>query len=129
MEIKFEGGKIVTALSHGHVIRTDQPIDNGGTDTAPSPFELYLASIGTCAGVYVKSFCDNRQIPTDGIKIMQKTEFSPESGLPVKMTLDIQLPEDFPEKYRESVLHVAELCKVKKSIVNPPVFQIISTKS
>jgi ribosomal protein S12 methylthiotransferase accessory factor len=128
MEITFEGGKVVTALSHGHAIRTDQPLDNGGTNIAPSPFELYLASIGTCAGVYVKSFCDNRHIPTDKIKIIQKTEFSPESGLPVTLTLDIQLPEDFPDKYRESVVNVAELCKVKKSIANPPVFKIISSK-
>ncbi|HEX2974819.1 MAG TPA: OsmC family protein [Bacteroidales bacterium] len=127
MEITFEGGKIVTALTHGHRIRTDQPVDNGGTDAAPSPFDLYLASIGTCAGVYVKSYCDNRQIPTEQIKIIQKTEFSPESGLPVKMTLDIQIPADFPEKLRDSLVHVAGLCKVKKSIANPPVFEIIST--
>lgn len=128
MEITFEGGKIVTAHSHGHSIRTDQPLDNGGTDAAPSPFELFLASIGTCTGVYVKSFCDNRQIPTDNIRLIQKTEYSPETGLPVKITIDIQLPPDFPEKYRESVIHVAELCKVKKSIINPPVFEIISSK-
>lgn len=60
MEITFDGGKVVTAHSHGQVIRTDQPIDNGGGETAPAPFDLYLASIGTCAGIYVKSFCDNR---------------------------------------------------------------------
>lgn len=127
MEITFEGGKVVTAISHGHSIRTDQPENNGGTNSAPSPFELFLASIGTCAGVYVKSFCDNRQIPTDNIKIIQRTIFSEETGLPVKLTLDIKLPPDFPEKYRTSVINVAELCKVKKSIINPPVFEIIAT--
>jgi ribosomal protein S12 methylthiotransferase accessory factor len=127
MEITFEGGKVVTAHTHGHSIRTDQPLDNGGGNSAPSPFDLYLASIGTCAGVYVKSFCDNRKIPTDKIKIIQKTEFSKETGLPVNITIDIQLPADFPEKYRESAICVAELCKVKKSITSPPVFQIISS--
>jgi ribosomal protein S12 methylthiotransferase accessory factor len=127
MEITFEGGKVVTAHTHGHSIRTDQPLDNGGGNSAPSPFDLYLASIGTCAGVYVKSFCDNRKIPTDKIKIIQKTEFSKETGLPVNITIDIQLPADFPEKYRESAICVAELCKVKKSIASPPVFQIISS--
>ena len=127
MEITFEGGKVVTAHTHGHSIRTDQPADNGGTNSAPSPFDLYLASIGTCAGIYVKSFCDNRKIPTDKIKIIQKTEFSKETDLPVNITIDIQLPADFPEKYRDSAISVAELCKVKKSIANPPVFQIISS--
>lgn len=127
MEITFDGGKVVTAYSHGHIIRTDQPVSNGGQDSAPAPFELFLASIGTCAGIYVKSFCDNRQIPTDKIKIIQRTEFDKESGLPVNLTLDIQLPSDFPEKYVASVISVAELCKVKKSIVNPPVFQIVTS--
>ncbi len=129
MEITFEGGKVVTALTHGHKIRTDQPVENGGSNTGPSPFELYLASIGTCAGIYVKSFCDNRQIPTDGIRIMQKTEYSKETGLPVNITLDIKLPADFPEKYKASLIHVAELCKVKKSIDSPPVFEIIVSAS
>ncbi|MCX6302628.1 MAG: hypothetical protein NTW82_10635 [Bacteroidia bacterium] len=59
MEITFEGGKVVTAHTQGHSIKTDQPVDNGGSNSAPSPYDLFLASIGTCAGVYVKSFCDN----------------------------------------------------------------------
>lgn len=128
MEITFDGGKVVTAHTHGHSIRTDQPLDNGGENTASAPFDLFLASIGTCAGIYVKSFCDNRKIPTDNIKIIQKTEYDKETGLPVNITLDIKLPADFPEKYKASVINVAELCKVKKTIANPPVFQIISSQ-
>jgi ribosomal protein S12 methylthiotransferase accessory factor len=128
MEITFDGGKVITAHAHGHSIKTDQPIKSGGGNTAPSPFELFLASIGTCAGIYVKSFCDNRKIPTDKIKIIQRTEFSKETGLPVAITIDIQLPADFPEKYKASVISVAELCKVKKTILNPPVFQIITSQ-
>jgi putative redox protein len=129
MEITFDGGKVVTAHSHGHIIKTDQPVSSGGQDSAPAPFELFLASIGTCAGIYVKSFCDNRQIPTDNIKIIQSTEYDKETGLPVNITLDIKLPADFPEKYKASVISVAQLCKVKKSIANPPVFEIISSQA
>jgi putative redox protein len=127
MEITFDGGKVVTAHSHGHEIRTDQPLVNGGGDTAPTPFDLFLASIGTCAGIYVKSFCDNRNISTDNIRIIQKAEYNKETGLPVNITIDIQLPADFPEKYRASVINVAELCKVKKTIANPPVFEVITS--
>jgi putative redox protein len=127
MEITFEGGKVVTAHSHGHLIVTDQPLANGGGNTAPSPFELFLASIGTCAGIYVKSFCDNRKIPTDSIKIIQSVVYDKESGLPVNIKLDIKLPADFPEKYKASVVSVAELCKVKKSILSPPVFETVTS--
>jgi putative redox protein len=127
MEITFEGGKVVTAHSHGHIIRTDQPVADGGKDSAPSPYELFLASIGTCAGIYVKSFCDNRQISADGIKIIESIEWSKETGLPLKINLDIKLPEGFPEKYKASLIHVADLCKVKKTMVNPPEFKIITS--
>lgn len=127
MEITFDGGKVVTAHTHGHSIKTDQPLDNGGTNTAPTPFELFLASIGTCAGIYVKSFCDNRKIPTDGIKIIQTSQFSKETGLPTNIKIDIQVPPDFPEKYRSSLVNVAELCKVKKTMASPPVFELITS--
>ena len=128
MEITFDGGKVITAHLHGHIIKTDQPVTGGGENTAPSPFELFLASIGTCAGIYVKSFCDNRKIPTDNIKIIQSAEYDKESGLPVNIKLDIKLPVDFPEKYIASVISVAQLCKVKKTIANPPVFEIVTSQ-
>ena len=127
MEITFDGGKVVTAHSHGHIIKTDQPLNSGGQNSAPSPFELFLASIGTCAGIYVKSFCDNRNITTDNIKIIQTSEFDEETGLPVNIRLDIKLPPDFPDKYKEAVISVAELCKVKKSMASPPVFEVITS--
>lgn len=127
MEITFDGGKVVTAHSHGHIIKTDQPADAGGNNSAPSPFELFLASIGTCAGIYVKSFCDNRKIPTDGIKIIQSAVYNKETGLPTEINLEIQLPADFPEKYISSVINVAELCKVKKTIIAQPTFHITTS--
>ena len=128
MEITFDGGKVITAHTHGHTIKTDQPVNSGGENSAPSPFELYLASIGTCAGIYVKSFCDNRKIPADKIKIIQTAEYDKETGLPTDIKIDIKLPPDFPEKYKASIVHVAELCKVKKSIANPPKFEITSSQ-
>ncbi len=127
IEITFDGGKVVSAHSHGHIIKTDQPVTSGGQDSAPAPFELFLASIGTCAGIYVKSFCDNRKIPAENIKIIQTAEYDEETGLPVSIKLDIQLPADFPERYKEAVISVAELCKVKKTIAAQPVFKVIAS--
>jgi putative redox protein len=128
MEITFDGGKVITAHTHGHVIRSDQPADSGGGNSAPTPYELFLASIGTCAGIYIKSFCDNRKIPAEGIKIIQSYEWNKETGLPVNIKLDIRLPADFPDKYKSSLINVAELCKVKKTIANPPKFEIITSQ-
>jgi len=128
MEITFDGKKVITAHLDGHVLRTDQPVEAGGNNTAPTPFELFMASIGTCAGIYVKSFCDNRSIPAEGIKIIETAIYDKETGLPTNIDLEIQLPADFPEKYVASVINVAELCKVKKTIMSQPKFKITTSK-
>jgi putative redox protein len=127
MEITFDGGKVITAHLNGHKIKTDQPIKSGGGNTAPAPFELFLASIGTCAGIYVKSFCDQREIPSETIKIIQSVEFDNQTRLASSIKLDIQLPADFPEKYKAAVINAAELCLVKKTINNPPKFEVITS--
>jgi ribosomal protein S12 methylthiotransferase accessory factor len=127
IEIKLDGGKVVTAHINGKTIRTDQSVRNGGGGTAPEPFELFLASIGTCAGIYVKSFCDQRDIPAEGIRIIQSVEYSPEKRIPSVIKLDIQLPAGFPEKYKAAVINAAELCLVKKTINNPPEFQVVTS--
>jgi len=129
MEVTLDGGKVVTAHINGKTIKTDQSVRFGGGGTAPEPFELFLASIGTCAGIYVKSFCDQRGIPAEGIKIIQAVEFDPEKRVPSVIKLDIQLPSGFPEKYRAAVVNAAELCLVKKTINNAPEFQVVTTSA
>jgi ribosomal protein S12 methylthiotransferase accessory factor len=129
IEITLDGGKMVTAHINGKAIKTDQSVRNGGGGTAPEPFELFLASIGTCAGIYVKSFCDQRGITADGIKIFQSVEFDPDKRIPSRFKLNIQLPADFPEKYRSAVINAAELCLVKKTINNSPLFEVTASIS
>ena len=127
MEIFFEGKKQVNAKYQGHIIKTDQPFESGGDDSAPAPFDLFLSSIGTCAGIYVKSFCDQRGIPSDKIKIMQNAVYNPETRLIGKITLEIQLPPDFPEKYKDALINVANLCAVKKHLMHPPEIEVSSS--
>jgi len=129
IEITFDGGKVITAHVNGKTIKTDQSVKHGGGGTTPEPFELFLASIGTCAGIYVKSFCDQRGINGEGIKIIQSVEIDPDKRVPSRFRLNIQLPADFPEKYRTAVINAAELCLVKKTISNSPQFEITSSVS
>ena len=102
--VDFPGGARVDAHFRGHTLMTDQPPQGGGEDSAPMPFELFLASIGTCAGIYILGFCRQRGIPTENIKIVQRHEIDRVTGLPAKVYLDIQLPADFPEKYKAAVI-------------------------
>ena len=122
--VDFPGGARVDAHFRGHNLPTDQPPQGGGQDAAPMPFELFLSSIGTCAGIYVLGFCRSRGIAYDKIRIVQTQEYDPQTNLPSKVTLDIQLPPDFPEKYKDAVIRSADQCKVKKTIEHPPAFEV-----
>lgn len=127
MEIVFPGGKRVDTMYKGFTIKTDQPEHGGGDSSAPAPFDLFLASIGTCAGIYILSFCQARNIPTEGLKLIQRTQRNSETRMIDKITIEIHLPPGFPEKYRKSVIKSAELCAVKKHLHNPPAFDIYTT--
>ena len=120
MEIKLEGNKKISATINGQTIMTDQPARAGGDESAPAPFDLFLASIGTCAGIYVKNFCDQRGLSADDIKIIQKLSYNREKKLIDKIDLEIQLPDDFPEKYKEAVIKSANLCAVKRHLQDAP---------
>ena len=127
MIITSGGGKKVNAEYRGFTIETDQSVLGGGEGSAPEPYSLFLASLGTCAGIYVYSFCQKRNIPTDHVRIIQ-TRHRQEDGTGAgRISLEIEVPEDFPEKYRKALVEAANLCAVKKTIQNPPDFEI-STK-
>ncbi len=125
MEIFFPGvGKRVDVTYRNFVIKTDQPVFAGGNGEAPAPFDYFLASIGACAGIYVLSFCEQRGLDYKKIKLVQKHEFDPVKRMITKITIEIQVPDDFPEKYKKALVHSANLCAVKEHIFNPPEFDI-----
>ena len=124
MLIDLPGGARVDAHFNGFTVMTDQTAAGGGQNSAPAPFDYFLASMGTCAGIYISGFCRSRGIPTDNIRIIQNNEFDPTTHMLTKVNFDIQLPPDFPERYKAVVIRSAEMCKVKKTLENPPTFEI-----
>ena len=118
--IDFPSGSRVDAHFGKFTVTTDQP----PVASAPSPFDLFLSSIGTCAGIYVLGFCRQRNLPTEGMRIVERINRNQLSGMVEKIDLEIQVPSGFPEKYRESLIRSAELCAVKKHLENPPKFDI-----
>ena len=128
MTVTFPGGKRVDASFRGITVKTDQPVSAGGDGSAPAPFEVFLASIATCAGIYVLGFCQQRGIPTDEIRLVQSLEVNPTTYMIETVNLDIRLPADFPEQYRDAVIRSAQMCAVKKHLEHPPTFSIQTTQ-
>jgi ribosomal protein S12 methylthiotransferase accessory factor len=120
MIIDFPGGARVDAHFGPFTVATDQP----PSASAPTPFATFLASIGTCAGIYVLGFCQQRNLPTDGIRIVQRLHSNPFNGMVSQIDLEIQVPPTFPEKYQPALVRAAELCAVKKHFEQPPQFEV-----
>ncbi len=124
IKISFPGGLRVDADYKGFVIKTDQPVYSGGDGSAPAPFDLFLASIATCAGYYVLAFCNKREIPTEKTAVVMKTRKNPETKRIEKISIEIQLSPEFPEKYKKAVIKAVDSCSVKAHILSPPVFEM-----
>lgn len=123
MIIDFPGGARVDAHFGPFTVPTDQP----PYSTAPTPFATFLASIGTCAGTYVLGFCQQRGISAEGIRLVQNLEVNPMTGMVTKVNLDIQVPSDFPEKYKPAIIRAADQCAVKKHFEHPPKIEVQAT--
>lgn len=126
MVIDFPGGARVDAHFDGYTVHTDQPPMGGGEGAAPTPFSVFLASIGTCAGIYVLGFCRQRGLPTEGIRIVQRMRRDPMSGMIGQVDLEIQVPPSFPERYYEALVRSASQCAVKKHLEHPPSFNVFT---
>ena len=124
LKITFSGNKQVIAHTGDHSILTDQPIQGGGDNQGAAPFTLFLASIGTCAGIYVKSFCDQRGISTEDVSITQKHKFNAATHMIEDIDLQINVPDSFPSKYYDALVKVANQCAVKKHLQNPPAIKV-----
>jgi ribosomal protein S12 methylthiotransferase accessory factor len=124
MTIDFPGGARVDAHFGRFTVHTDQPSEAGGDGSAPTPFDTFLASLGTCAGIYVLGFCRQRGLPAEGIRLVQHVRMNATSKLAEQVALEIQVPASFPEKYKPALIRAAEQCKVKKHFEHPPEVQV-----
>jgi ribosomal protein S12 methylthiotransferase accessory factor len=124
MTVSFPGNKKVDCSVRDFTISTDQPLAAGGDNSAPSPFELFLASIATCAGIYAVGFCEKRQLSTEGMSLELDTQKDEETGLIGNVKLVLHTAPDFPEKYHKAIINSMDLCAVKKHMQNPPSFEI-----
>lgn len=126
MEITFPGGVRVNAHYGSFDITTDQPEKNGGENSAPSPFDLFLVSLGTCAGFFALRFCQQRQLSTEGMRLSMSSEFNAETKRLDRVEITLTLPDGFPDKYRSAILRATDQCAVKRALVDPPEIDLVT---
>ena len=124
IEVRFPGNLKVEATVRDFTLLTDQSEKSGGDNSGPSPFELFTSSIATCAGYFAVKFCRTRNIDTDGMSLKMSYDWDKDLKRYPKMSVSLQLPENFPDKYRSAIVKAMEQCVVKQHIQKPPEFEI-----
>ena len=122
VEVTFPGGRRVDAKVGGFTVSADKSVEEGGAGGAPSPFDLFLASLATCAGMNVVYFFEHRKLSPKDVKMVVHVDYDDEGYMAKKITTEVILPADFPEEYRERLVRAVDACYVKKHVLNAPEF-------
>lgn len=118
-------GDAYTVDIRGHLVQVDQPVEAGGTDTAPTPTELFAASLATCVAFYAGRYLHRHGLPRTGLRV--RTEFTMATDRPARVTslrVVVVPPPELPEQRRAALLAVASHCTVHNTLHQPPEIDI-----
>ena len=126
MEISFPGGRKVNSDYKGFTIKTDQSKADGGDDTAPTPSDLFFASLGACMGLYALDFFRKREIDPGQLKLSVELLTHEKTHMVEKMISNIELGPEFPQKYTTALIRAMKLCYLKQHFEKPPQFEFVT---
>jgi putative redox protein len=124
-EVTHVEGDAYAVDVRGHQLLVDQPVDAGGTDTAPAPTELFAASLATCIAFYAGRYLHRHGLPRTGLRV--RTEFTMATDRPARVTslrIAVVPPPELPEQRRAALLAVASHCTVHNTLQQPPEIDI-----
>lgn len=120
MQVEHLDGDRFAVLVRDHVITVDQPIDAGGTDTAPTPTELFIASLATCVAFYAHRYLVRHALPTKGLAVTVEHTMGERPARVSEVRLRLRLPAGIDADRRAPLLAVASHCTVHNTLVDAP---------
>lgn len=125
IHVRHEGGDRYVARIREHEVAVDQPAADGGTDTAPTPVELFAAALASCVAHYAGRYLRRHGLPEDGLSVECAFEMAGDRPARVeRIRLATRLPDGFPPERRAALLAVVEHCTVHNSITRRPSISI-----
>jgi uncharacterized OsmC-like protein len=125
MEVTFRSGEAYEVSVRGHRFAVDQPVDAGGHDSAPTPTELFVASLATCVAYYAGRYLTRHGYPRDGLGVSASYRMADDR--PARVTdirLTVRVPEGLPAARLPALHAVISHCTVHNSLVTPPTVEI-----
>jgi putative redox protein len=122
--VTYAGGDRLRIDVRGHELGADQPVEDGGEDTAPTPTELFLASLTACVAFYAERFLRRHTLSTEGLKVSCSYGWATNPNRVGEINLTVEAPGITAAK-REAFTRVIEHCTVHNTLEHPPEVRIL----
>lgn len=120
------GDRFAVAVRH-HTVLVDQPLDIGGTDTAPTPTELFIAGLASCVAFYARRYAARHHVPPDGLEVAVGYELGGRPARVSRISIVVTPPAALPAARRDAFLAVASHCTVHNTLTEPPTIAVTLT--
>lgn len=124
VRVDHEDGDRFRIGVRGHVIEVDQPVHDGGSDVAPTPTELFVASLASCVAFYARRFLTRHGLPTAGLVVTAGFTMAERPARVGEVTVTVTVPEGVPAERQASLLAVASHCTVHNTLRQPAQIRI-----
>jgi uncharacterized OsmC-like protein len=124
VRVDYEGGDRFRIAVRQHTVTVDQPASDGGEDTAPTPTELFIASLASCVAFYARRFAARHGIPTDGLAVTAEFSMASHPARVGEITLQLHVPVELSPEQQASILAVTSHCTVHSTLMQPPEVRI-----
>ena len=120
MRVEHRGGDKFDIAVRGHVVRVDQPVKDHGEDTAPTPTELFIASLASCVAFYARRYLARHNLPTDGLAVEATFDMGSKPARVARIAMRLIVPEGVPADRLDALLAVATHCTVHNTLSSEP---------
>jgi putative redox protein len=121
--VTYGGGDRLRIDVRGYVLGADQPVEDGGEDTAPTPTELFVASLAACVAFYAERFLRRHKLSTEGLKVSCAYGWAENPHRVGEIDLTVEAPGITAGK-NEAFTRVIEHCTVHNTLEHPPEVRI-----
>ena len=106
--------------ARNHTVYCDQPVEAGGCNEGMTPPELFLASLGTCAGYYAAQYAKGHRLPTEGLRVRVTAEKVKSPARLDDLRILVEYPSALDERHREGLLRAVHSCLIHNTLLAPP---------